>query len=184
MGFSVACECGNRLPVAPAMCGSTATCACGRRLQLPSLSELRVAAGLSAFEVSIRDRVKALGLEGRLPTERGCVVCARQTRHSMECLVECERPWVKAPGFGKAFLLFLFSPILAVAQLKQELEDHEVHGRESVVRTPIRICQPCFESARVSKRRCLELLRKTELYGQLLDAYPKAAIHWETQLRG
>ena len=64
---------------------------------VPKLSELRSAAGLQAFEVSIPDRLRAMGRDGRLPVECNCVICGMDTSKILNCSVECERSFVKGP---------------------------------------------------------------------------------------
>ena len=179
MDLSVTCECGSRLAVSPSMAGQVAVCTCGKSVQVPRLSELRRAVGLDAFEVSISDRLHAMSRDGRLPVERECVACGKPTQERLECSVECERPYAKGPSFWKSFFVMLLGPIWAMAAMKRDYDATEVHGNELVIRTPIRICRSCFESGSFSKRRCVELLRKTGHYARLLDAYPKADVHWK-----
>ncbi|HEV3081469.1 MAG TPA: tetratricopeptide repeat protein, partial [Gemmataceae bacterium] len=42
MDYEVGCSCGNFIPVSEAMAGSSIFCVCGRTVQVPSLSQLRV----------------------------------------------------------------------------------------------------------------------------------------------
>ncbi len=184
MDFSVTCECGSSVPVSASMCGTMVTCACGANISVPKLSELRRNAGLRAFEVSVSDRLMAMNLEGRLPVESECAVCGIPTNESLECSIECERPFAKAPGFWRAFFLMLFAPIWAFAAIGRDYGNPEVHGNELVIDAPIRICRSCFQAYGISKQRCLELLRKTECYDQLLQAYPKAQIQWGSHVNG
>ncbi len=117
MDFSVTCECGHSVPVSAFMCGTVVTCICGANIPVPRLSELRRNAGLNAYEISVSDRLTAMNLEGRLPIETECVVCGIPTNESLECSIECERPFAKAPGFWRAFFLMLFAPIWAFAAI-------------------------------------------------------------------
>ena len=176
MGLSVTCECGITHPVTAAKCGQSLKCSCGRSVQVPMLSELRKAAGLQAFEIGIHDRIDAMNREGRLPVEHECVVCGTPTQEKVMCCVECERPYAKGPGFWKSLFLTLLTPVWMLGAMRRDQANPEVLGRELVVKTPIRICRSCRESDRFSRSRCVELLRKTDVYRNLLDAYPEAAI--------
>ena len=182
MTYTITCECGKQIPVTAPMCGQDTICSCGQSISVPNLSELRRKSGLAAFEVSVQDRLIGLRRTGKLPLESECINCGRPTEQFLQCHVECERPFVKGPGFWQTFFLLLISPFWAMAAIHRDNKNPEVLGEELVVHTPIRICESCFNAEHLSIRRCKELLRKTMLYGELLDAYPKAKTEYSSQL--
>jgi hypothetical protein len=183
MDLSVTCECGLKNTVTPTMCGSDITCDCGKTILIPRLSELRRNAGLAPVNISVADHLVALAARGELPTETVCVSCSRSTNMYLALEVECERTFAKKMSAAYYFLTSFFSPLYLLVFLKREYDNPEVHGRELVVRTPIRICEVCAAKTRLDRETCRNLMSKNNLYAKLLTRYPNASIAWDDALK-
>jgi hypothetical protein len=179
MELSVTCSCGKKIVVTPASAGDEVRCPCGEIRRVPSLSELRRGAGFSSYDVGIADRIRQKLADGQLPTEIKCVNCGAETDGVLRCVVECERPWAAGGGFWKHFLLFLCAPVFLWGQLGRDYKCPEVLGRETVVKTPLRICAKCLTKLGEppNARDLRVLLRAVALYDELLNEYPRATIH-------
>ena len=179
MELSVACQCGNKIIVSPTRAGGEIRCSCGEISRVPSLSELRRGAGLSSYDVGIADRIRQKLDDGELPLETKCVNCGAQTDGVLRCVVECERPRAAGPGFWKTFLMLLALPFWMWEQVNRDNRHPEVLGRETVVKTPLRLCAHC--QTKLGKppnaRHLGILLRAVDLYEELLREYPRAKIH-------
>ncbi len=182
MGLSVTCDCGAKTQVNPTLCGSAVACDCGKMVSVPSLSELRRISGLASVPIGVSDRLFALYVDGLLPTESECVSCGCPTKEYLGCMVECERMFATKPSYLSYFLQSLFAPLWILATIRREYDNAEVHGRELIVKTPVRLCGECFSKSKMSPRICRELLQKSDLYAKLLSAYPDAILVWETAL--
>lgn len=170
------------MQVTQSMCGSQVSCRCGRKIMVPRLSELRSNAGLSPNRVSAADKLLAFSLEGKLPLERECLGCGGVTDTFLGCLVECEQTYAKGISFFSYFFQCLLVPWFVVALIKRDYDNPEVHGRELVLKTPLRLCQACMLAQKMERQTCLRYLRKNELYAGLLADYPDANIVWDPAL--
>ncbi len=183
MDLSVTCECGLKTQVTPTMCGNSVACDCGKAIQIPRLSELRRNAGLTPVMVGVADKLQAMLVDGLLPAEVDCVSCGSPTNLYLTCEIECERMFAKKPSYASYFLQFLFAPVWILGATKREYDNPEVHGRELVVKTPIRICETCFSKINLNRETCIRFMLSNELYAKLLARYPNAMVVWETTLR-
>ncbi len=183
MDLSVTCECGVKTQVTPTMCGSSVACDCGKAIQIPRLSELRRNSGLTPVIVDVADKLQAMLVDGLLPTEVDCVSCGSPTNLYLACEIECERMFAKKSSYASYFLQFWLAPIWILAATKREYDNPEVHGRELVVKTPMRICETCFSKINLNRETCIGFMRTNELYAKLLSRYPNAMVVWETALR-
>lgn len=184
MRFSLTCRCGADIAVSAASCGADVACRCGNRIVVPSLSELRRSAGLSAFDLTIADRIRWLGLNNRLPQEPNCLLCGSPTPRIWNCFVECERPIVRKQTGWLSWLAAAVLPIWDWGQQMHRWNDVTAHGSELVVPAPLRICDNCFGSRRKSKNWRRNVVTKSPLYKDLLVAYPGADIHLANELSG
>jgi hypothetical protein len=180
--YVVSCECGAPIPVEKSAAGSQVTCRCGTTVKVPRLSELRRAAGEEAFVRSTIDRIEQQIRNDEIPLGEVCLLSMRPTREVIHVRVECEMPFSRGGiswwglAFTAAFAL-MCSWLFAVYYLLTR-EPAECHGREVVVRVPLRIssdCQPEFRKLRPA--RVKELLTTVPIYAQLLAEYPRAKVY-------
>ena len=94
MEFRIDCPCGEHVVVTEAAAGATLTCACGRPISVPSLWELRVAAGLPAYDPGPELLIQHLLAAGKLPGTKLCLGCGFETEQVFEVRTECERSHV------------------------------------------------------------------------------------------
>jgi hypothetical protein len=170
------------MKVTQSMCGSQISCGCGRKTMVPRLSELRRNAGLSPSRISPADKLLALSLERELPLESDCMRCGGITQTFLGCLVECEQTYAKRISFFSYFLQCLLVPWFVVTLVKRDYDNPEVHGRELVLKTPLRLCLDCWSTQKMDRLTCPQFLRKSELYASLLADYPEANIVWDPAL--
>src|SRR5438046_1784161 len=127
---------------------------------------------------AIADKLRLLRLEGKLPVEERCINCYVQTPDIVNCFVECERPWVRGAGFWNTAFGIILTPIFLWPVLWNALRGKQALGEEIVVETPIRLCSRCSREllSRHQRHVLRTLLRKSPLYGDLIDEYPDANI--------
>lgn len=173
--YTVRCECGRGVTVSGAAAGGEVACGCGRRVAVPSLSQLRADAGESALspELVIQAELTA----GTLPAEADCVGCGAPDVDVVRVAVVCERVTEKserASGLS-AILLDLLTNLplaaLAFGGRTDEPRGRREVGRDVQFRLPFRACPIC---ARTVPAR--DLLARTPLYARLLAKYPGAVV--------
>lgn len=178
MGYNVACGCGKELAVTAGEAGSQKHCTCGRTVKVPTLGQLARAAGNPLATLSATERVSYLVSSGELPAGAVCARCQFPTDATLHCSVECERPYVREHGswWTTFFSMLIFGFVRTI--LVQSRENPEVHGRELIVKMPLRMCpdcQPLFQAgSRVSELR--NLLRSVSEYEAVLATYPQASV--------
>jgi hypothetical protein len=134
--------------------------------------------GRDAYEAGVINTIERLIRTGQLPYGDTCALSGWPTKDIFELLVECERPWVKRVG-GTALplqiLVALISPILLFWRGEVRAE---THGRETMIRVPLRVRQEHHGRLRRtrSQRKLRRLLRTVPIYARLLDEYPEAYI--------
>lgn len=175
MEFVLRCSCGRPVRVTAAQAGSELRCDCGNVTLVPMLSELRRGAGQPAYGVDIAETLRNMHADGLLPLETRCVQCQMQTEGILKCSVECERTFSRGGGFWVTVIVGL---VLSCGDIRDDYRNREVHGRELVVQTPLRLCDNCRHALgkKPRKRRVVELLRMVPMYDQLLREYPNADI--------
>ena len=175
MEFTVRCDCGRLLPVTSASVGSEVRCACGQINSVPNLSELRLQAGKSSYQVSIAERINNLVASGELPPGDQCAECGKSTHDTLRILLECERPWQRESGIWHLIGMVLLHSLVFWAWLLSR-PGQDATGRELVVRTPLRMCADC--AARLKRRNrpreIKQLLAEVPIYFDLLEEYPRA----------
>ncbi len=167
MDYSVTCGCGRIIPVGPGSAGMRLECPCRRTVEVPSLHELRLAAGEVAVSADVV--IETLLREGRLPEERDCVGCDLPTEDVSYAHVECARAEVRKPGWTLNPLWLLVGYLV----FKREGEV-QVRGRDVAYRLPVRVCEGCARGLNNSGIR--RLLEQVPLYAQLLAKYPRARV--------
>jgi len=180
MDFTISCPCGTQLKVTSADAGATKQCRCGRINSVPSLSKLRVNSGQKAYNVDVAEKIRYMRAAGELVTRGTCVYCGAMTDHVLECVVECERPYIKGRGYWSTAFFGVFGSIFSafwlVKTLNQEYLDNEVHGRDLTVHIPLPLCPSCSAEARKDPSHLRNLTSSVPLYGELLEQYPQAHI--------
>ncbi|MGL6096294.1 MAG: hypothetical protein ACRC7O_10925 [Fimbriiglobus sp.] len=171
--YSVTCECGQTTSVTGTAAGSRIACRCGKSIDVPSLAELKHAAGERAGSADFA--LTGLLLTGRLPLEQHCVLCDHVTDNKATYHVVCERPEVgrTLPGWQWALLLFL-SPF-AWAKLLSAGDDAPVHGRSVSFRLPIRVCEFCVAGL-TTHAAVRDAFCRTPVYTDLFEKYPHSLI--------
>jgi hypothetical protein len=177
MDFTFDCQCGQTLRITAVDAGQTKVCRCGTPNIIPSLSELRRRAGQACYDTHISDKIIAMHAQGLLPEELTCARCGRDTPGILNCSVECERPYSHGRGFWSTVLLGLLSPWWMLGVLSRDYKHSEVHGREVVVQTPLRMCPECAAQVHQQTSSARDILQRIPLYAQLFREYPKADVH-------
>ena len=174
MAFTIDCSCGRKLSVDAGDAGIKLRCTCGNVNTVPSLTELRRAAGLPDYEMSAADKVKQLCATGELPSGDHCARCGCGTLEVLLVGIECERPF--GTGYWETVVKLLFYPLGHLSQ--QDYRYGESVGRELTVEAPLRMCHGCQEKlrGRFRKRELVGLLRKVPVYDELFREYPGAAV--------
>lgn len=170
--YPVGCECGATIHVPGTSAGTTFTCKCGRKLEVPTLAQLKASVGQAVMSADLE--LQHLVAAGALPLEKDCVLCRKPTTNQAAYTVVCERPEDKSGGSIWYQLFFIwFSPLLYMMQMARR--QPEVHGQNVVFRLPVRVCEGCMRTlttaAAVRKAMC-----ETPVYARLFDKYPHAGI--------
>lgn len=183
MKYEVCCECGKTHGVSAADAGATLTCVCGRRVNVPSLHELRTSAGQSVLSPALR--IQSMLLENQLPGSRNCASCSRETDGLAMIRIECELGQVKGSatnaerGFAGCIsaLLggWLLGAFVAGVVLGGERGRLKQVGQDVECIVPLPVCDSCLSP--VSNPELLRIaLRQIPEYAMLLDQYPNARI--------
>ncbi len=183
MPYFVPCSCGQTLTVTAADAGSRRQCNCGRVVSIPSLGRLTRAAGERAPALSIAERVRMLVAQGELPAGNACGCCQVPTDGILSCSVECERPYRNTRSFWESVLLFVLGAWVLAVIAWRDWEQTEVHGQETLVKTPLRMCPQCQTQFRgtAGSQELRQLLGTVPEYAELLKTYPQASIATSSQ---
>jgi len=180
--FHVTCPCGERLAVTSGMAGESVPCRCGRRVAVPPLSELRRGAGADAYVTNAVEAVRRKLNRGELPAGPGCVLCGSPAHVTVVCRVVCERAFAGSQGEdGGSFLTFFMFGGPCPLRRKGPGRSGEVHGRDTDVELPLRLCDSCRSSAGNLRRRrrvLRRLIAAVPDYQRVLDEYPEAEIQF------
>jgi hypothetical protein len=176
MDFRIDCQCGKHIMVSEGSAGATLTCACGRRLSVPSLPALRVAAGLTPEVLGPEQIVSRLLAKGLLPGTTDCIGCGFDTDQVFDVVTVCEtqyRTSSETPIFIRVILFVLFLPF-AYFIYRGEGET-QWHGRDTSFLLPVPVCEQCRRRLKRPKR-LKQCMRRIPEYGPLLDKYPWAKV--------
>jgi len=177
----VTCPCGERLAVTSGMAGESVPCRCGRKLAVPPLSELRRRAGADAYVTNAVEAVRKKLNRGELPAGPGCILCGSPAHSTVACRVVCERAFAgRESEDGGSFLAFLMLGGLSFLRRKRPGGSGEVHGRDTDVELPLRLCDSCRSNAGNLRRpRALRrLIAAVPDYQRVLDEYPEAELQF------
>ncbi len=151
--FEYQCNrCGRIHPISPSQAGAVLGCLCGNQMDLPSLSDLRKHAGMTAYEKPTAEMIVEMVADGRLPDSPVCVNCSG--RCDGQALVAiCERTRTKTCGTGgggsDGFVAGLILGVPFFLPLGGSGASGDVHqeqlGRDVFVPVPIRVCDRCWD---------------------------------------
>jgi hypothetical protein len=174
--FEVVCPCGQSIAVSAAQSGSAVACRCGAMVPVPSLRQLRAAAGLPPPEHP-EVTVKRLLQSGKMAAGP-CVVCGAGSITPVECVVECERAGRKsASGHWiinvlTIVLAALFYHWLLFFRDRRD-EEPRVLGRDVVLTLPLPVCLVC-RSGLTNQAEIKKALGQVPEYRRPLERYPRA----------
>lgn len=151
MEFTLQCNCGNSLTVPEGAAGTQGQCSCGRAIDIPSLTELRVLAGLPPQPPNPAVMIGVYTAEGSLPSRTTCAGCDAATSDVVTITAECEIAshggTMDTGGSSMAVLAFLglfFGMwIVVFRQIRESQEKPREHGDSRIVHCPVRICSVC-----------------------------------------
>lgn len=142
MDFRIHCECGEAITVSEGAAGARRDCRCGRTVNVPSLTDLRMQADLPPQPPNPTVVIADMTAMGELPTLALCARCDRETADSVVVTVDCEiQSAGDSMGIGFVFL-FLFLGIWAVVLSLLQKPSAE-HGDSRIVHCPMRLCRGC-----------------------------------------
>lgn len=172
MEFQVPCECGKELTVSEAAADSRRECACGRAVVIPSLKEMRLRAGLPAYNIPPEKLIEHMLAAGEVPGEGRCAGCGKPTREIARFEIECERSWTINEGASwGTVLLSIFWP----ARFFLGGGEKRTYGSDKIYTLPLPLCAACFPalSGEAEIKRCLW---SVPVYRGLLDKFPDAKV--------
>lgn len=162
--------------------GATFTCACGRPIEVPSLSELRTRAGLPTNAVAPEFIIETLLTRKEIPGD-GCAECGAGTSDVIHIVADCERATKRRfGGFSWGVLIFsvFFCPPLLIYYwwwlvFYYQKPDEREYGRDKVYTLPLRMCGRCRPSLTDPSNVKRALCRIPEYY-LLLEKFPDAKL--------
>jgi|SRR5580700_1056432 hypothetical protein len=180
MEFRIDCPCGSRHSVNEGSAGATLACNCGRAITVPSLSALRVQAGLPPYDPGPVLVIQHMLAAGKLPGTKMCTVCGHETEHVLNVLTECEKSYRSDAGkplWIIEFLFLLIAPLLYVFVRRRE--EVQEYGRETSFVLPLPVCNDCRPTIGNSKvlRQSME---KIPEYSRLFQKFPKSQLVLQT----
>jgi hypothetical protein len=189
MDYQIACACGRNVDITEGAAGANLPCLCGRTITVPTLEELRIAAGQPPHQPSPELVIEHLLAEGRLPGSQVCTACDANTDETVLVMVECERSWTSHASElnWRTLILWLFLPMLLILPVwifhhalqgqREHLETGEEteHGTNKFYRLPLPLCYHCKHGLR-GRRGLKKCLRRIPDYDRLLEKFPDAAV--------
>lgn len=169
--YTVRCECGAGHAVAGTAAGTRLDCACGRTVEVPSLSKLRASAGEPT--VSAELAIKKMVERDEMPAGTDCLECRLPTRDTATILVVCEQAEFKREQTGISVVNLLFGIFTGFFVFNRPVSG-ELVGRDVSFRLPLRLYRDCL--ARLGKADARRIVAEVPLYRQLLDKYPHADV--------
>ncbi len=89
------------------------------------------------------EQSRYLVADGKLPADNRCVLCSGVTEEILNRMIECERPYVKSPGFRERPCTILVMPRLIARDVNDAFRDGQLVGGEPVVKGPLRTWPDC-----------------------------------------
>ncbi len=178
--YMVGCACGASSPVTATQAGSKIHCACGRTVDIPTLSTLRKSAGESATPQNAVERIKAMLQRGELPTGDICPYSGRPANDTILFHVQCERSWVRggemSPGKIIAYIFFLGWIGALIAYYSHR--PREELGRDTSLTIPLRVSSDvrAMILRMRGQRKLKSLLSHVPAYAQLFAEFRDATV--------
>jgi hypothetical protein len=153
--------------------GADLRCDCGRSISVPGLKELRLQAGLPAYDPSPELLLRETFDINDVPGDDGCVACGAATDQIVRVVAECEKAWGKRAGFewGTFFLSLLLLPLVVFRWRNVD----QMRGSDKFFVLPIRVCPQCQQALK-GTARIKDCLRHIPVYRRLLDKFPDATV--------
>ena len=171
--FQAPCACGKSIPVTAGQAGGNVTCSCGGTVEVPSLMQLKRAAGVPVATPELA----LMGMLERkeVPGDRSCCACGEEFAVVWQMKVACETAETKERGMRYFPLGLLFGAVgLLFASLIPRKEETVERGRNVSFDLPLRFCSTCAVTCRGKELR--QKLEAVDEYRRLLEKYPHAKI--------
>jgi hypothetical protein len=185
MEFQVPCECGKDLTVSEAAADSRRQCPCGREVLIPSLKEMRLKAGLPAYNIPPEKLIEHMLGKGEVPGDGRCAGCGKPTEQVVHVETECEKSWTvyQRPPWATVLLGCFFWPVWVFVYL-WGWGEKTTHGSDKSYVLPLSMCPGCLPAmtGAAAIKRCMWTV---PVYRQLLDKFPDAKVRlivgWQPQ---
>lgn len=152
--YTAVCECGRSNTVEPAQMGGRHPCYCGFMLHMPTAAEFQQNPIQKAYASLLR-KVRAHAEGDLLPGVHECQQCGSPTDRQIEVFIACEQSKTETTGgtglWSALLVVFtvLFAPVIIFLNPEPGVTAH--HGRDTSVRVPVCLCEPC--QLRLTSRR-------------------------------
>lgn len=161
--------------------GSEVACQCGRAVDVPPLSQLRVMVGDAAYETSTIGAIHRMIRNDELPAGNACAISGQATDDTAVLRIQCERVWTRGSGLDaedRALIgFFLLGWIGAILGWTKKDTPRKEFGRETYLDVPLRVCSDLQSSLSGKGQTALKsLLRQVPIYDTLLNEYPEAVV--------
>jgi hypothetical protein len=176
MSYPVSCSCGQTVHATAGDAGAYLTCACGQKVEIPALSELRAAA--NELPLSAEFMIEQMLRANELPGHTDCARCGVASADLYHCHTTCERAESRVEGgppdpfhvlAGCFFGGWLYMLLSREGKQRRQL------GRDVHFPLPVRLCPNC-RSATSGEAAIKDVLRHVRVYQALLEKYPRARV--------
>jgi hypothetical protein len=157
------------------------TCKCGRAVGVPSLSALRVQAGLPPYDPGPILMIQHMLAAGALPGTKTCTVCGNETEQIAKVLAQCEKSYrsdAGRRGWITEFFCLLIAPLLYM--LVRRREEIQEFGRDTSFVVPLPVCSDCVPKIR-NVKTLKRQMEKIPEYGRLFQKFPESQLALQTQ---
>lgn len=187
----LACTCG-RLVVARAKdAGGSVTCACGKQVTVPRLSELRTLSGADAYITNPAEAIRKLQAQGINPAGDRCLVCSAMSPDFYVCHAACEESYTKKESstgdvsLPTLFVKILLRPQRLLASLTTSQNNMDTsaerRGHDVNVSFNLPVCGACTASAggTIRPKKAKKLMTGVPALADLLAFYPNLKLEVE-----
>ena len=92
---SLSCSCGRSVIARAKDAGGAVSCACGKLVAVPRLSELRTLSARDAYVTNPVEAIRKLQSEGANPAGERCLLCGSNAAVFYECHAICESSYIE-----------------------------------------------------------------------------------------
>lgn len=187
--FSLSCECGKSVTVNIADAGGEKFCECGRRLAVPSLSELRRSIGQDPFESNVLDTVRRQLRECDNQIGAVCLHSGRSTSDRLWIALVCEqrrigknksdRDWRPVRFLATLFAIVML-PLAGIVYLFSRMwaenspSDSQELGHDRIINLPLPIDSDFHDE--ISEKQLLRYAKRIPLYAKIFEEFPGAVV--------